>query len=321
VALRPRVRNTGATPIDGLTAVISADDNILAGTNFGNCFYSYAISCTFSTSIPPGDTFQMSAPFVLRTPRDAVVGSRTSLNVQWLTAAEWEDQEDGSGPPEGRAGTGPDLELAEVTAAAAAGAPQADTDHDDNGTFTDVSVTGGRRTDVTAFATGVTDTLHEVQDLTVGLVNQGPGTLRHPLFFNNGGGVHVVMPAGVSVVRADQRCRMRPYAEPGVREFDCSAPRMVLRPGQRLGFAFAVRVNRVVATARGEVEVYLYDNGEQIDRDPRNNTVPIRVTAAGGGGGLPVTGADAMITAGAGVLLVLVGVVVLVGFRRAAPGG
>ncbi|MCO8270763.1 hypothetical protein M1L60_09165 [Actinoplanes sp. TRM 88003] len=205
VTLRPKVRNTGPTPVDGLTAVISADPGALAGTNFSNCTYGYAVACTFDTTMAAGSTYGMAAPITLRVPGDAAGASQTMVGVQWMTAAEWEDWLADYGElPQDRAGTGPELELEEM-AVSAAGAPQADTDHDDNGSYTTVTVSG-RRTDLVAVGATVPGTAAE-HTFSVGLVNQGPGTLRYPPFSNNVGSVRVTLPAPMSVIVADDRCR------------------------------------------------------------------------------------------------------------------
>jgi hypothetical protein len=132
-ALRPRVRNTGSRDVRGLMLVVTG--GALAGTDFGNCTYGDVVACTFDTTVAAGRAYRISAPFVVRIPRDAAVGSETGLGLQWLTLAEWEDwQESWDAPPGVRRGTGPDLALEALAPAAAARVPQADTDGDDNGT-------------------------------------------------------------------------------------------------------------------------------------------------------------------------------------------
>ena len=336
--MRPRVRNSGTTEVDGLTAVIYADDGVLADTDFGNCTYSYAIACTFDTSLTAGDTYRMSAPFTVATPRDAVTGSQTSLNVQWLTAAEWEDQQaDYADLPDGRPGTGPDLTLEQV-AASAASVPQADTDHDDNGSSTLVTVRGGRRTDVVAVGATLPGTPGGRHTIDVGLVNDGPGALRYPPFFNNVAAVYVTMPPGVSVMTADERCTSltETYPAPpsfsspaageaesagfGPAEYYCGPRAIALPADRRLTFTFEVRITRAAHEGDGSVELSVFDN-DAVDRDPRNNRAPITLNSAGGGGGLPITGTTATRAAGLGTLLVLIGSTVIIALRRRALPG
>ncbi|MFG1994363.1 hypothetical protein ACGFJ7_30765 [Actinoplanes sp. NPDC048988] len=321
VTLRPRVRNSGPTPVDGLTALFHGDDEALAGTNFGNCVYGYAMVCTFDTRLTPGATYRISEPFTLSVPKDAVAGSQTSLGVQWLTAAEWEDWQGGEGE---RPGTGPDLELEEVSVSAA-GVPQADTDKDDNGSSTTVTVTGGRRTDVVALGATVPGTAGN-HTIAVGFVNQGPGTLRYPPFLNNAAFVRVSLPAPMSVVTADERCTSLAgeYAAPPSAavlpdEYSCNLRSLTLRPGQQVKFAFTVRMAEAVHDDKGLVQVDLFTDGESVDRDLRNNLAEIRVTeipGGGGGGGLPITGAAAATIAGWGIVLVLAGAAVVAALRR-----
>ncbi|HET9516488.1 MAG TPA: hypothetical protein VFO77_02050, partial [Actinoplanes sp.] len=336
VAVRPRVRNTGARDVDGLVLVVIASDDALAGTDFGNCVYGLLLACTFDTTAAVGRTYQVSAPFTLRLPRDAVVGSQTGMSAQWLTVAEWEDwQAMWDGLPIGRQGTGPDLALRELVppSASATRVPQADIDGHDNGTNTEVTVTGRRAADVAAIGATITGPAGSTSTVDVGLVNRGPGTLRYPPFFNNLPDVRVSLPQGVTVVQADERCssltddedptwpapssapRDPGLAEP--QEFACLPDSIELRPGRRLSFRFTVQVAPGARNATGSIEVDLADDEVKVDRTTDNNTAPITLDLGGGeGGGLPITGTAPATVAGGGALLVLVGLVLTVALRR-----
>lgn len=329
-ALRPQVRNTGPRDVEGLALVVNADDSALAGTNFGNCVYDHVVTCTFDTTLETGGTYEVSAPFTVRAPRDAAVGSRTAVSTQWLTLAEWQDWQ-AMGSPGGRQGTGADLELDELVSASAAGVPQADIDGDDNGTDSTVTVTGGRRADVAAVGATITGPPGEARTIDVGMVNHGPGTLHYPLFFNNLPQVAVSLPPGIAVVRADDRCSSLfdedpagppPSSPAGTAagaaplEYVCQVESMRLRPGQRLSFAFTVRVAPGARDAEGSVEVRLYDGRASIDRDAGNNDAPINLSLGGAGGGLPVTGTTTATVAGTGGLLLLLGIAIIVALRR-----
>ncbi|WP_306216051.1 hypothetical protein [Actinoplanes sp. RD1] len=326
VQLRPAVRNSGTTAVDGLTAVFSADAEVLARTNYGNCTYDYAVACTFDTTLAAGATYRISAPFTLRMPPDAVAASQTSLGVQWLTAAEWEDMQAAYGDPSpGRPGTGPDLPLGKVVAAAAADLPQADLDDDDNGSYTTVTVAGGRRTDVVAMGATIPGTPGE-HAIAVGLVNRGPGTLRYPPFDNNYPTAHIILPAAVSVVSADERCMSLngvydapPSTAPAgfsPPEYYCRQSSTTLRPGRELTFSFTVRVARAVHEDAGSVEVALTSDGAGVDRNLRNNRAAIRLTATGGGGELPITGTIAATISAGGLALLLAGTTIVAALRR-----
>jgi len=312
-------------------AVINADQGVLADTNFGNCTYGYSIACTFETTLTAAGIYRVSVPFTLRVPRDAVAASQTTLSVQWLTAAEWQDwQADFGELSPGRPGTGPDLELDEV--AVSAGLPQADTDNDDNGSYTTVTVAGGRRTDVVAIGAAIPGTAG-AHTITVGLVNQGPGTMRYPPFANNVPAVRVTLPLRMSVVTADDRCtslsedayETPPSSAPdgpagfSPPEFSCMPRSVTLRPGQHLTFRFTVRIARAARDEEGSVQVDLYSGGDNVDRDLRNNQAKITVKAAAGGGGLPITGTTAATIASGGLLLMLLGAVVVAALRRRTP--
>ncbi|MBM2615912.1 hypothetical protein JIG36_10125 [Actinoplanes sp. LDG1-06] len=220
-----------------------------------------------------------------------------------LTAAEYEDwQADGTGTSSDPAGTGPELTLDEV--AAAAGVPQADTDHDDNGTYTTVTVSGGRRTDVVAVGATIPGTAGD-HTLTVGVANKGPGTLRYPPFGNNLPRVRVTFPVRTKVVTADQRCTALSIPS----EYDCTLRSTTLRAGGRLRFAFTVRTARTARDETGSVRVDMFGSEQSVDRDPRNNEAEIRVTGTGPAVQLPITGTSPASTAAIGILLVLAGFV------------
>jgi hypothetical protein len=329
-ALRPQVRNTGARDVDGLVLATYASEGLLAGTNFGNCTYDDAVICTFASTVAAGRTYRVSAPFTVQIPRDAAVGSSTEVGLQWLTLAEWEDLlATFGGLPGARQGTGADLELDELASAAAAGVPQADTDQDDNGTYSRVTVTGGRRTDVVAAGAGIAGLPGDARTIDVGLVNSGPGTLHYPPFYNAVPLVSVTLPPGVTVVKADARCRSlygdgpppsSPAAEPSSGAepvvYDCWPRTVRLLPGQRLSYAFTVRVDPGADDGEGSVEVATLDDDAGVDRDTGNNSAPITLKVGGAGGGLPVTGRTTATVAGAGVLLLLAGIAVTVALRR-----
>ncbi|MBB2947352.1 hypothetical protein FB565_007120 [Actinoplanes lutulentus] len=316
LTLTPRVRNSGPTAVEGLTAVISTAPGVLAGTNFGNCTYGYAISCTFDTTLAAGATYQVAAPFTLRVPGDAAAASQTSMDVQWLTAAEWEDwQAEYSALPDGRPGTGAVLELDEVDVSAA-GVPQADTDNDDNGSHTTVTVAGVRRTDVVAFGAAIPGSEGD-HTLKVGLANEGPGTLRHPPFINNAPVVQVTLPAPMTVVTADERCFSVYEGDDQPAVFQCRLESMTLRPGQHLTFAFTVRNTEQVHNEEGSVQVALFeDDGAGVDRNPRNNHAAIKVTATGSKDELPITGPGATTIGGIGLALILAGATLVATPRR-----
>ena len=156
-----------------------------------------------------------------------------------------------------------------------------------------------------------------MRTIAVGLVNHGPGTLQFPPFINNLPGVRVVLPAGVTVRTADERCESLAGYDPA--EYDCMPRSVGLPPGRRLTFTFEVSVGRAAHPESGSVEVYLLGDGEGngIDRDPRDDRAPITLSAAGGaGGGLPVTGRGVARTAGAGLLFAFAGIAVLLASRR-----
>ena len=328
VELRPEVRNSGSRDV-GSVALVLTDGSALEGTNFGNCVYGDSTVCTFDTTLTAGRTYRISEPFTARAPRDAVAGSEAGTDVQWLTGAEWEDlRDEGNWPADARQGTGPGLRLTEVASRAGAQAPQADIDGDDNGASLTFTVSGARRADIAAIGATITGPPGAERTIGVGLVNRGTGTLRYPPFLNNLPGVHVVLPPGLAVVRADERCVDLSAEDPAGPPppsaaatgavpplYLCTPETFKLAPGRRLTFAFTVKVTSAARDGGGFVDVSMY--GEPtVDRTPGNNRARIGVAAGGGGGGLPVTGTTAATVAGCGMLLVVAGAAIMTSLRR-----
>ena len=359
--LRPQVRNTGPRDVKGLILRVYGDDSSLTDTNFGNCVYDYDydITCTFDTTLESGSTYALSAPFTVKAPHDAVAGSRSRIYTQWDTLADRQDWRLMRWPG-ARQGTGAKLKLKELVSAATADVPQTDIDGYDNATQTTVTVTGGQPVDVAAVGATITGLPGETRTIEVGAVNHGPGTLHYPQFFNNRPWVTVRLPLGVAVVRADKRCQSWPSqdsagpppssspaatpADATPLKYTCWAESERLRPGQRLSFAFTVRVAGGARDGEGSAEVSMNDGEDSIDQDAGNNNAVINLSVDDGGlpstgdpgrdlpatgdpdddqpatgdtdGGLPVTGAATATVAGVGALLVLLGTALTVALRR-----
>ena len=84
-------------------------------------------------------------------------------------------------------------------------------------------------------------------------------------------------------------------------------------------FDFTVRTAATVHDEQGAVEVGLYSDGVDIDRDRRNNQAPIKVIGTGRTPELPITGTVAASLTAAGILLVLIGAAVVGLMRRHSP--
>jgi LPXTG-motif cell wall-anchored protein len=240
-----------------------------------------------------------------------------------MTSAEYEDFAEyleNVGVSPGKPGTGPELTLAVDDRARA---PQVDTDPENNWSSYAVTVTGSNGTDLAAIGDKLTGAAGDEVTANVGLRNNGPATLDDP----SGASVtylRVDVPPGTTVISASRSCQpikgegLGQPGEAGGSSYHCySSIRSIA--GEEETYEFTLRIDEVVANAKGSVEVNVPCpcGGFDDDLKPANDTAAILVNATGGGGGggedgdggtLPITGAQTGLIAGVGGLLLAVGV-------------
>jgi len=333
-----RVVNTGAeTMHDVMLILLGWDRTLVDGKGFSNCEYGYLTRCSFEDDLAPGTTYELSSPMRRKNPADAAAGSQARAIGSWSTTSDYFDfqtdtaGEDGASGMIGIDGTGPAVHLQAVAEPAVKPSKlnQADPKLDNNVLLSEFEVTGGEKPDEAAVGATVTGVAGEKVAAKVGFVNNGPGTLYHWTFENTDVVTEVKVPAGLTVVKADERCVPAPEAAetdgPGD-DFVCAtyayarAGWTKAKASTLYDFTFKVKS----ASAPGTVEINgdgLLSDGDVLDRSKSDNTAALKVvlSATGngtGGGGLPVTGADATLIGGAGVLLAVAGVFGLVLFRR-----
>jgi hypothetical protein len=175
-----------------------------------------------------------------------------------------------------------------------AAVPQADeTSWNDRGV---VDVRGGGEdtdTDITVLGDTVRGAIGAALPLSVGVVNNGPGTLYSDLFYQVTTPVGVYLPEGMTVLRADPRCT--PINNHSL-SYTCRGDPPVWRPGPPEMFDFSVRFDRgfdgdngTVTIREGEVPVNMAD-GTWLNNEARIVTT---VVGGSGDGSLPITGSPA----------------------------
>ena len=316
----PVVRNSGTTAVNGLVMFLDADPRLLGTSSYSNCEYGEgSVVCTFDTVLAVGQSYALSDPISLGPPAGSVPGSQAQAVVQWLTATEWQDLSE-SLPDDflGEAGTGDPLELTE--AVAGQDQPQSDVEpENDAGTIT-LTVTGGESPDLAALGARVTGTPAADLVISVGTVNLGPGTLHPDLYPNNQVAAQIRLPANVTALDVDPRCR-----ENGTL-YLCYAT-ATMAPGDGDTYGFVVRLD----ASRGEAgQVQVDDLLPTVAgiraANQENNVAPIVVTASGGtGGGLPITGStvrlqDVLGMAATGAAFIVVGTLLTVRRDRRPVG-
>jgi LPXTG-motif cell wall-anchored protein len=267
----------------------------------------------------------------LKIPADAAAGSRASAVGSWFTPSDFQELVGLDDLELGPKGTGPaaGLEAVPAKAAARAAAGQVDTHPQNNILLSEFVVGGGVHPDLAAVGASLTGQPGDKVKARVGFVNHGPGTLYHWTFDNTDPGTIVTVPAGADVVQVDDHCF--PIGFPagvdpedidedflGATDFLCllDEGKTAAKASSLFDFTFQVRED---AAQDGSVEINDHtDPDAALDRNAANDSAKITLTVPtdGGGGGLPVTGANAGLIGAGGAALLLAGVVGLLLVRR-----
>ncbi|MEQ4300743.1 LPXTG cell wall anchor domain-containing protein [Plantactinospora sp. B6F1] len=325
------VANNGETAIQGAVALFYNDYDFHATTRFKNCTYADEdlLTCRFDTTLAPGNTYSATLPY--RIGADAEAPGGAYGEIRWMTITEYEDYlaelSRSGGVDLGRPGTDGELKLVQTGGARAQGR-QADVDPNNNWSSVDIKITGKNPADLSAIGATLTGEAGDVVTAKLGLRNEGPATID----VHRGGGpftnAYVTIPTGTTAVDVPENCAprkgdrsdWRESGKPGAAAYHCWTSSFI-KVGDRELFEFKLRIDEVVedATGRIEINVDCPCDGRQEDPDGSNDAAQILVNptdGAGGGGGLPVTGASTGIVAGAGVLLLVAGVFGFVLARR-----
>jgi hypothetical protein len=330
-----RVSNAGTVPVTGSVLVLDGladlDGAQGDGDRFSNCTYGWSAICTFDDTLAPGRAYRTSAAWPLTVPKDASAGSFVPASGYWFTTAEWQEildlfthlgDEEGGDLDIGKPGTGPALTLTATSAAART--PQVDLNPDDNHFELTVTVGGDDRFDLAAVGASITGAVGDRVEVEIGAVNNGPATLYTDLFVNNDTSTLIDVPAGLKAVAVDDDCFASDSedftGEPGAPQYVCESADDTLAAGARRVYDFTFEVRAGATERSGQVVVNDWDwNGSPLfdgDKSNDRSAITVSVTGEGGGGTLPITGANVGLIAGGGALLIAAGVVGMLAVRR-----
>ncbi|MFI5891760.1 hypothetical protein ACIA5D_16770 [Actinoplanes sp. NPDC051513] len=314
-----QVRNDGGAAATGVVLRIgthaedASTDMIQLVAPYDNCTVDpdlHDLTCAFDTTVGPGETFAIDPATPVRAKvNDAAPGNNSYAATVAVSAA------------------------AEVPAAKSAGRVArlvpvstlvADLNGYDNSQVLIITVEGLRAAEGVAVGATVTGDIGDSRTVAVGFRNDGPAAVAARE--GNGGGARVLLPAGLKVTGICDGCRPMRGAEVlppddlrGL-EYACPAGGFIL-PGATEWCRFDVEI-----VARPGQAGWIRINSGQQDRNPANDVAPILLVVPGGGTGggeegLPITGLPAGPTAGAGTILVGLGLAALILTRRRGATG
>jgi LPXTG-motif cell wall-anchored protein len=329
------VRNMGKTVVNGAVLWLGADFALEFATRYRNCEYvGHLVKCRFTADLNPGVTYQVkeSMPFTVRT--DTLAPHDTFAQFAWSTVADDANSGDGFADLHPVPGTAPALLLVPDLHPSAKTGDQTDVHPDDNGGVLTVHVTGDNKADLAAVGATLHGAVGETVTANLGVKNLGPATIE----FANGDeqitAGRVVVPTQTTAVTVPKECvpvvdGKPDFAHPGqagAREYQCAGAIDFMPAGASTVWAFALRID-APGEGRGSVRINLGDDGPDFadDSNRADDTAQILVNPAaagggsggtGGGTGLPVTGSDTALLAGAGLVLVALGALGFVVGRR-----
>ncbi len=297
------VRNDGGVTAMGVVLQIdthaedASNDMIQLVAPYDNCTVDadlHHLSCTFDIAAGPGETFAIDPATPIRAKiNSAAPGNNSYAATVAVRAAD----------PSFAKSTGHVARLVPLRAALAA-----DLNSYDNHQVLIITVEGLRAAEGVAVGATVTGDIGDARTVAVGFRNDGPAAVAARE--GNGGGARVRLPAGLKVTRLCDGC-----VAVSALEFACPASGFIL-PGTTEWCRFDV----TIVGRPGEPGSIRINSGQQ-DHNPANDVAPILLVVpgeggAGGGEGLPITGAPAWPTAGVGMLLVGLGLAALIFTRR-----
>ncbi|MEV6814726.1 LPXTG cell wall anchor domain-containing protein [Micromonospora sp. NPDC051296] len=330
-----KVTNTGASVAKGASVIFYNDNAIQADKRYKNCTYvgTRLLSCHFDGDLAPGASYDTTLAY--RVGKDAFAPSFAYGEIGWMTPAEFEDFDaylKNRGFTLGEPGTDGELKLTEVGPSIAARNAQADIEPDNNWSSLALTVTGKNGTDLEAIGDKVSGAKGDEVVATVGFRNNGPATLDYSRGGSSVTYLEIGVPTGTSAVTVPDNCspvsnkgEWGEPGEPGGRTYRCYASSFI-KAGDEETIEFGLRIDKVTPNATGKVKINVpcqCDGGFYSDLKPSNDTAKIVVNANGqggdggqGGGELPITGANTVLIAGAGSVLLAAGVVGFVLARR-----
>jgi hypothetical protein len=319
------VRNTGPNAVNGVVLVVFGDGPLGAVRRHSNCmYYGPAAVCRFDTTLRPRGAYALAEQFEWTVRPDAFAPSVRAADFSWMTPEDFEKFEifmRGQNPVPG---AGPALELRPLTGTAAARDPQSDPDNTDNGSYIDVNVTGDNKSDLAGVGLLADGDAGATVVIKPGMRNNGPASR----YFSRSGDpvakADITLPPGTTSTKVPRTCvpivngqqDFEHIGEPGFTQYRCSVDDILVN--ETIPFEFTLRIDRVVEDAKGSIRANapIFED-ENPDTNPANDSASIILNpSGGGGGGLPITGANIAAVSGVGTGLLAVGLVAFVAARR-----
>jgi hypothetical protein len=324
------VRNNGNKATHSIAIAIAAPRHISFPTRYSNCVDVDdlpGVICVFDLTLPPGAVFTVSptTPLTIAADRDAPgpADYYSGMSAYGLDDGGTDARLAAAAKASDRPGT----KLTLVPAARTLDVDQSELNDWDNTVSFFVKV-ALNPADSVAIGDAFEGRIGDTRTIKIGFRNDGPATVL-PASRQWRHAAKVRIPSGVKLTKVDEDCVPDGDGEPSWdrpgqisgHDYLClaSAP---LAPGAKQLFSFTAKIENGANEDEGSITV---DGGVQ-DLKPGNNVATVQVkpagdnggggTGGGSGGGLPITGAPAGRTAGAGLLLVLTGALALVLTRR-----
>ncbi|MCB5166246.1 hypothetical protein LG634_15560 [Streptomyces bambusae] len=264
-ALPVAFSNKGTEPAEGLLVRLSATPGLdIAHGKYGNCLYgtykdgSEAVLCEFSGSFAPGGSWQLAAnPSVKASPESFSEEVGYSVNEDTP-----EERRASLGKATWTRGTGAALKL--KPAAAAPTALSLDLNPYDNGKYHYVRVDNPR--DYTAVGATLKGRPGETVAASFGFDFKGPG--RTGTNDESQLVTRVTLPAGVSVVKRPADCEPVKNRTAGTVWYRCVKPPQSFKAGAQVRFPFKLKIDRIVAGAKGQA--WFYHQLPTVDPDAPN---------------------------------------------------
>jgi LPXTG-motif cell wall-anchored protein len=331
------VRNIGDHPAHGAVLTFQRGYELAYAKRYSNCVYTdWTARCRFDTVLSRGTDYELSDRLV-SVHGDATAPGSTQLYASWNTPDDVDDEDAYDDPFDGVPPVpGTDGALRLVPRMAANRANQTDPNRMNDSVWIAVSITGDSRPDPAAVGATVRGGVGSTVVAKLGIRNAGTARVAWNPYITvevpDGTTVTSVSPAGTNPPGTAPVKRCVAYdpadedgpdwdgpARPGARQYLCAPGGLAAH--EQFTWDFTLRIDRG-GPLKGTVRVNGTDDEGR--GDPTNDVADILVNPPPGagtggtgggtgtgpqaGGSLPITGANAGLFAGAGGLLVALGV-------------
>ncbi|MEW2167185.1 hypothetical protein AB0912_29925 [Streptomyces sp. NPDC007084] len=275
--ITPAIANAGplAAP-QGIGVKLFGEEGLKVAEQYSNCHYrpmpQPTAYCTFDTPIEPGTAYAFDKPWHFTTSDDLMYATVDYLTWPLGSGNPWEYDNPGDYTV---TGSGPALGLKPVPAS---GFP-------DFGGFVEVSTT--QRADYRAIGGEVTGKVGQTVPVTLGVKNDGPGSMNLYSRPGQGSGTYRVTPPEGTVItkipfpgEEDDHACGAPLK--GTRTYECEISD-IFPAGDTSELTFYVRIQQAVAHPKpGSVEAAGRTDFPNRDDHPQNDSAPVTLKITGG---------------------------------------